>query len=75
MTRYRNLGGNSGISAYESGLDYIKVRFNDGGLYLYTYSSTGSGYIEKMKALAKRGVGLNSFIGRYVRKRYQSKLR
>lgn len=71
MTRYRDLGGNSGVQAYELGDDYIKVRFSDGGLYLYTYSSAGSSFIETMKSLARSGSGLNSYINKYVRKRYQ----
>jgi len=74
MILYRNLGGNSGVSAYESGVDYITVRFNDGGIYLYTHASTGVFDIEQMKSLAKRGQGLNSYIGRIVRKRYARKI-
>lgn len=29
MERYRNLGGNSGVYAYEIGSNYIKVQFKD----------------------------------------------
>jgi hypothetical protein len=75
MERYKNLGGNSAVVAYEIGNDSIKVQFNDGSLYLYNYASAGSSNIEQMKSLAIAGSGLNSFIGRVVKKGYASKLR
>jgi hypothetical protein len=75
MERYRNLGGDSGVVAYEIGDDSIMVQFRDGSLYLYNYQSAGRDNIEHMKELAVSGEGLNSFINRVVRKRYASKLR
>ena len=75
MERYKNLGGDSGVVAYEIGDDSIKVQFHDGSLYLYNYRSAGSNNIEHMKELAIAGQGLNSFISRVVRKGYASKLR
>lgn len=75
MERYRNLGRNSGIRAFEIGEHSIIIQFSDGGTYLYNYSSTGSSNIEKMKNLAVRGRGLNSFISTTIRKKYASKLR
>lgn len=75
MEQYRNIGGNSGVSAYEIGGDFIKVMFKDGSLYLYNYGSTGQLNIETMKELAIRGTGLNSFISTTVRKNYAAKLR
>ena len=73
MARYANHGGDSGIVAFETGSDWICVTFEKGGSYLYTYSSTGLRDIEEMKALAHAGEGLNSFINRNVRNRYESK--
>ncbi len=70
-----NLGGDSGVVAYELGDDPITVKFGDGAVYLYTYQSAGSHNIEQMKELAVAGRGLNSFINKYVRKQYASKLR
>lgn len=35
MQRYLNKGGDSGISAYETGTDFIKVKFNSGSTYKY----------------------------------------
>jgi len=75
VERYRNLGGNSGISAYEAGNDFIIVEFNDGSSYLYDYNDPGEADVEHMKSLAASGRGLNSFISREVRKRYAEKLR
>lgn len=73
MERYRNIGGDSGVYAFEIGSDYIKVQFSDGAIYLYNYSSTGSYKIEQMKNLARSGNGLNSFINTIVRKNYALK--
>jgi hypothetical protein len=75
MERYRNLGGDSSVVAYEIGHDFIRVQFSDGAIYLYTYASAGSQNIEHMKQLARQGQGLNSFIIRNVRKAYARKER
>jgi len=70
MQPYKNLGGGSGVKAYEIGNDSIQVMFSDNSVYLYTYLSAGRSNIEQMKALARSGLGLNSFIDREVRKQY-----
>jgi hypothetical protein len=75
MTKYRNLGGDSGIRSYEVGNDSITVQFSDGSVYLYTAHSAGSANIEEMKVLAEAGHSLNSFINRHVRFNYAQKLR
>ncbi|RAP57857.1 hypothetical protein [Oleiagrimonas sp. MCCC 1A03011] len=75
MERYMNLGGDSGVIAYELGDDSITVQFNDGSIYLYTSQSAGSGNLAEMQRLAQTGQGLNSFIRRIVRKGYAQKLR
>lgn len=73
MERYRNLGGDSGVVAYELGSDYIRVQFNDGDIYLFTYASAGSHNIEHMKQLARDGQGLNTFINTNVQEAYERK--
>lgn len=73
MERYKNLSGNSGVVAYESGPDFIKIKFRDGGVYLYNYSVTGKFNVERMKKLAEDGRGLNTFISRNVREDYAAK--
>jgi hypothetical protein len=75
MNHYQNLGGNSGVSAYEIGEDSITVQFKEGAFknYKYTNASAGSQAVEKMKQLAVAGVGLNSYISTTVKKAYASK--
>jgi hypothetical protein len=73
MEHYKNLGGNSGVIAYEISADSIKVQFNTGSIYLYTYQSARKNNIEYMKQLAANGIGLNSFISRVAKKLYASK--
>jgi hypothetical protein len=75
MTLYQNLGGNSGVYAYEIGISRITVQFTDGSIYLYTSSSTSINNISQMQRLAQSGRGLNSFISTTVRKGYSSRIR
>ncbi len=74
MPRYANLDGDSGVESYELGDDSITVVFSTGAAYLYTSASAGSANIDHMKSLAQRGEGLNEFINRSVRKKYERKL-
>lgn len=75
MIAYRNIGGDSGIVRYEYGNDWIIVEFGQGEdrFYRYTNGTAGPRHIEQMKRLADSGTGLNSYINKYVRSRYQSK--
>lgn len=73
MEKYKNLDGDSGVQSYETGSDFIRVRFNDGATYLYTNASAGASNISQMKKLASRGEGLNSFINTNVKKGYARK--
>jgi len=75
MERYKDIDGDSGVAGYEIGPDYIRVKFSDGSVYLYTYASAGPNNIEEMKRLAATGEGLNAFIIKNVRKRYAKKER
>lgn len=70
MQPYRDDRGNSGIASYEAGGDFIRVRFHDGGTYVYTADSAGAEALARMKALAAAGSGLNTFINTDVRDRY-----
>lgn len=67
MQAYRNRAGDSAVSAFDIGRDFIDVQFKDGALYRYDYTSTGSSNVETMKHLAHCGRGLNSFILRTMR--------
>lgn len=75
MPAYANNGGDSGVSSYEYGEDWIEVEFAKGKYryYMYTYGSTGQIHIEVMKGLADRGQGLNSYIGSTVKSDFFSK--
>jgi hypothetical protein len=73
MERYRNLDGDAGVAAYEIGRDYIRVRFVEGAVYRYTVASAGLQAIEEMKALARAGKGLTTFISRHVHDAYESR--
>lgn len=75
MERYKNLGGNSNVFAFQINSDSIDVQFQDGSVYSYTYQSAGSHNIEHMKTLAVAGKGLNSFIMRHVKTAYASRRR
>lgn len=71
MERYGNAGGDSGVSAYEIGTDYIKIKFSGTSrTYTYSYRRAGSTHVEQMKQLARRGSGLNSYINRYAKHLY-----
>jgi len=70
MQPYRNLSGNSGVQAYESGPGYIRVRFVGGQTYLYTDDSAGARNILRMQELADAGRGLATFISTTVRDGY-----
>ena len=74
MKRYRNLGGNSGVRAYELDDESIVIEFTDSGIYRYTYESAGESHIETMKTLAVAGRGLATYINKHVRDRYESRL-
>ncbi|RFU46236.1 hypothetical protein [Paraburkholderia sp. DHOC27] len=65
MKRYRNLSGNSGVVAYETGDDFIQVRFRHGVTYWYTAASVGPKHLAAMKQLALRGQGLSTYISTY----------
>jgi hypothetical protein len=75
MKPYRNLSGTSGVTAYEVGPDFIRVRFRETPdvVYLYDYESPGAAHVERMKALAEEGRGLSGYISQQVRERYRRK--
>lgn len=72
MERYRNSGDGSGVSTYEIGSDYIDVKFNGNSkIYRYSYSGgAGSHHVENLKQLARNGSGLNAYIVKYVKDKY-----
>lgn len=74
MERYRNINGGSGVLAYETGKDFIKICFRGDEIYLYNYAKPGKEHVEEMKALAEKGIGLSTYISQNVRENYFQKL-
>lgn len=71
MERYMNRSGDSGVSGYEIGFDYISVRFSGNSrIYTYSYRRAGNMHVENMKRLAQSGSGLNTYINKYVKNLY-----
>ncbi|AEW85173.1 hypothetical protein HUE46_13145 [Flavobacterium columnare] len=70
MERYRNLSGTSAVYSYQIGNDFIKIRFASGAIYTYSYNKAGAYHINQMKTLALKGLGLNSYINRNVKYKY-----
>ena len=71
MERYKNLGGDSNVVAYEVGPGSISVQFSDGSVYCYTDRSAGSENVSRMQSLARSGQGLNNFINTHVKYKYE----
>lgn len=65
MIPYGNRSRHSGITAYEIGPDFIRVQFQSGTSYTYTYDTAGRDHVERMKQLAERGKGLSTFISQH----------
>ncbi|SBV37649.1 conserved hypothetical protein [uncultured Stenotrophomonas sp.] len=75
MTPYRNLNGNSNVVSYEVAEDSIIVVFKSGRRTHYLYNSLRPGRVavERMKALAAQGHGLNSYISSVVKDNFARK--
>lgn len=74
MKRYRNLDGNSGVTAYECGDGFIRIRFVHGDTYEYTDAATGREHVANMQQLARAGRGLATYVSRFVHDDYARKL-
>jgi hypothetical protein len=73
MERYRNRSGDSGVTDYELGADFIRVRFRGGVTYRYGHIRPGQHHVDRMKALAVAGRGLGTYISQHVCDQYESK--
>ena len=63
----------SGVAAYESGPDWIRIRFHHGGTYRYDARHPGLEHVIEMQRLAEAGSGLNTYINRHVRSDYAAR--
>jgi hypothetical protein len=75
MKPYKDLTGNSGVTAYEVTDNGISVEFNYDAVYRYTYASAGKRSVEKMKRLAAEGKGLSTYISQTVKEKFEAKLK
>ena len=73
MERYLNRNGDSGVTDYELGAGFIRVRFRGGATYRYGHIRPGQHDVDQMKGLAVAGRGLGTYISQHVRERYESK--
>lgn len=74
MQPYANKSGISGIKAFELDDDAIVVWFASGEGYRYAAERPGKAHVEAMRQHAMEGVGLATYINRYVRDEYAEKL-
>ena len=71
MTPYGNLRGDSGVVAYESGDNFIKVQFRQAPeIYVYDSAKPGSAHVYQTQRLAAAGRGLSTYISQDVKKNY-----
>jgi hypothetical protein len=73
LERYLNRSGDSGVTDYELGTDFIRVRFRGGVTYRYGRVSPGQHHVDRMKACAVAGRGLGTYISQNVRNLYETK--
>lgn len=52
MEHYLNLNGDSGVTRYAIGRDFIRVQFRDPTIYVYDYVRPGKHHVDRMKELA-----------------------
>lgn len=64
MTPYANRGGDSSITAYDYGSDYILVEFKGANVYHYSLNDIGREHLNNMISRAKDGEGLGEYINR-----------
>jgi hypothetical protein len=70
VQHYRNVHGDSGVAAYDTGPESIRVKFKHGGTYEYDDATTGPLHVERMKGLAASGAGLATYISKFVKATY-----
>jgi hypothetical protein len=74
ISRYKS-DHETGVVAYSLDENSITVLFQDDWHYLYDKDKPGPVHIKKMKALAKKGSGLSTYISQHVRENYKRKWR
>ena len=67
MKPYTDLSGKSGIEAYESGPEFLRVKYRGGEIYQYNAIEASDELklkVQEMQRLAERGEALATFINR-----------
>ncbi len=75
MEAYKNLSGESGITAFKMNQTSCVIYYDDGSAYEYDETSTGTKNLAAIKVLAIKGRGLHTFIERFVKDNYSLRLR
>jgi hypothetical protein len=71
---YKDLSEKSGVVAFETGSDFIKVKFKyTTDIYTYNGIRPGKKKVQVMKRLAALGLGLSTYISQKVKDNYYSK--
>ncbi len=71
MQKYEDIDKDSKVECFQNNETSIKVRYKDSSkVYVYSYDKPGRLHVERMKRLALSGDGLNSFVNKYVGKKY-----
>jgi hypothetical protein len=71
MKEYIDVEGDGSITAYETGPDFISLRFSDGSQHRYTCKSAGTLNVERMKWLALTGNGLAKYMKTHAMERVE----
>jgi len=74
MKHYEN-AINSGVKMYEETADGIILQFEAGEKYLYNFIRPGEAHVKEMITLARKGVGLATYVNQHVRDNFYSKLK
>lgn len=73
MTPYARLDPTAGVTHFENGDGFIRVRFKHSAtIYTYTNNSAGASEIATMQQLAATGKGLSTYIAQH-KPPYESK--
>ncbi|WP_295930069.1 hypothetical protein [uncultured Xanthomonas sp.] len=74
MHAYGNRSSHAGVVAYDSGPDWIVLRFADGATYRYDRQHPGLLQVMEMQRLAAAGRGLTTYLNQHVRDDYAARL-
>lgn len=72
ITKYKNLSNSSNVDWFEIGEEFLRVKFfNTSKIYQYSYrGKAGKKDVDIIKSLAVNGMGLNSYILKYLKEKY-----